>query len=328
MDRRRPRPAHVPRAHAPAPPVRHRGQRACARGPDGVDRDRRRCGATSSTCSSTATTSPLRARSQYARSLNPTELRAVHFDIDPLVTRELEATWAEVGPRNLTLEVIECPDRRIERAALELAAEAARPLDTECTIVLPRRSFPTRLERLLHDRTADCDRRGGHARAPGVRDRHPVPSRRRQAPPLPRALAAQATVPQRRRATRRCSRPTSCSRSAPRDATRGVRRDVARALEVLRSDPIGERAQGRRHADARVHAHGRLAARCSSSSRAAARSRASSEARASWSRGPSGSWQRKLAIINPDYELVAGPESDQLSRPCLAIGVPASLSTP
>ena len=26
--------------------------------------------------------------------------------------------------------------------------------------------------------------------------------------------------------------------------------------------------------------------------------------------GTVGSWQRKLAIINPDYELVAGPESD------------------
>ena len=26
--------------------------------------------------------------------------------------------------------------------------------------------------------------------------------------------------------------------------------------------------------------------------------------------GTVGSWQRKLAIINPDYELVSGPESD------------------
>jgi hypothetical protein len=34
---------------------------------------------------------------QYARSLNPAELRAVHFDVDPLVTRELESTWEEVG---------------------------------------------------------------------------------------------------------------------------------------------------------------------------------------------------------------------------------------
>ena len=92
---------------------------------------------------------------QYARSLNPTELRAIHFDIDPLVTRALEAAWADVGPRNLALEVIECLDRRVERATLELAAEAARPTDTECTIVLPRRNFSTRLERVLHDRTAD-----------------------------------------------------------------------------------------------------------------------------------------------------------------------------
>ena len=72
------------------------------------------------------------------------------------MTKELETAWAEVGPQNLTLEVIECPDRRIERSVLELAVEAARPEDTECTIVLPRRIFATRLARFLHDRTADA----------------------------------------------------------------------------------------------------------------------------------------------------------------------------
>ena len=157
---------------------------------------------------------------QYARSLNPTELRAIHFDIDPGVTRELESTWAELGPKNLTLEVIECPDRRIERAALELAAEAARPVDTECTIVLPRRNFPTRLERVLHDRTADAIAEAVTLVPRASGDRDPVPPRRREAPPVPRRAGGPGDGPAATDAQRAgAARPTCCSPSA-----RGTRR--------------------------------------------------------------------------------------------------------
>ena len=165
---------------------------------------RRRCGATSSTCSSTTTTSPRRARSSTrARSTRPSCARSTSTST-PGVTRELEATWAELGPRNLTLEVIECPDRRIERAALELAAEAARPVDTECTIVLPRRSFPTRLERVLHDRTADAIAEAvtlvPRASATVIPFRLDVAKRRR----FRGALAAEDAVPTAAREPRRC----------------------------------------------------------------------------------------------------------------------------
>jgi amino acid transporter len=91
----------------------------------------------------------------YARTLSQ-HTRAVHFDIDPEVTKELNARWAEVGPKWLPLDIIECPDRRLERATLELVAEMVADRDTECTILLPRRSFSTRLARILHDRTADA----------------------------------------------------------------------------------------------------------------------------------------------------------------------------
>ena len=91
----------------------------------------------------------------YARTLSQ-HSRAVHFDIDPTITGELRRQWAEVGPRWLPLDIIECQDRRLERATLELVADEVADEQTEVTILLPRRSFGSRLTRILHDRTADA----------------------------------------------------------------------------------------------------------------------------------------------------------------------------
>ena len=91
---------------------------------------------------------------EYARGMSQ-RTRAVHFDIDPAVTAELQRRWAQIGPRWLPLDIMICPDRRLERASLELVAEITADHETECTVLLPRRSFNSRLARLLHDRTAD-----------------------------------------------------------------------------------------------------------------------------------------------------------------------------
>ena len=48
-----------------------------------------------------------------------------------------------------------CPDRRLGRAAIELVADATLDGDTECTVLLPRRSYARVWQRFLHDRTAD-----------------------------------------------------------------------------------------------------------------------------------------------------------------------------
>ena len=57
--------------------------------------------------------------------------------------------------QDVPLEMIDTPDRRITRAAAELAVKEAEPDGTHVTVVLPRRSFSPLLGRLLHDRTAD-----------------------------------------------------------------------------------------------------------------------------------------------------------------------------
>ena len=50
---------------------------------------------------------------------------------------------------------MDCPDRRLPRAAAELVARETRDPGTQVTVVLPRRSYPPLLGRLLHDQTAD-----------------------------------------------------------------------------------------------------------------------------------------------------------------------------
>jgi amino acid transporter len=91
---------------------------------------------------------------RYARGLRPTALRAVHFVLDREKATSLREQWLRAD-RGIPLDLVDCPDRRIERAAAELvAAEAADP-GTYVTVVLPRRSYSPLLGRLLHDRTAD-----------------------------------------------------------------------------------------------------------------------------------------------------------------------------
>ncbi len=92
---------------------------------------------------------------RYARSLRPTQLRAVHFVIDSSHAAALGDHWAANDSVSVPLEMIECPDRRLSRAALELSARLTRDGRTEVTLLLPRRTYSPLLGRLLHDRTAD-----------------------------------------------------------------------------------------------------------------------------------------------------------------------------
>ncbi|MGO9583183.1 MAG: amino acid permease [Acidimicrobiales bacterium] len=92
---------------------------------------------------------------QYARMLDPDELRAVHFVLDSARAAELEAQWAELGLSRFPLDLVECPDRRLIRASMELVAEVAADGQTEVSVLLPHRVVPGAWQRLLHDRTSD-----------------------------------------------------------------------------------------------------------------------------------------------------------------------------
>jgi amino acid transporter len=91
---------------------------------------------------------------RYARSLRPDELRAVHFAIDMERAADLRQAWSDLGLSGVPLDIVECPDRRLTRAAVNLVAEVLDEKETELTVLLPRVEYGGSWRRLLHDRTA------------------------------------------------------------------------------------------------------------------------------------------------------------------------------
>src|SRR5437870_1575872 len=92
---------------------------------------------------------------QYARTLAPDELRAVHVAGDLHRAEELAAQWRRLGLARVSLELVDCPDRRIARSVLEVVAEATADGQTEVSVLVPRRMYRRSWHKLLHDRTAD-----------------------------------------------------------------------------------------------------------------------------------------------------------------------------
>jgi amino acid transporter len=93
---------------------------------------------------------------QYARTLMPDELRAVHVADDAHASEELAEDWRRLGLARFPLELVECPDRRVTRAVLGVVAEALADGDTEVSVLIPRLEHRRFWHRALHDRTADA----------------------------------------------------------------------------------------------------------------------------------------------------------------------------
>jgi amino acid transporter len=91
---------------------------------------------------------------RYARSQRPTQIRAVHFVIDSVRAERLREKWTRAD-RGVALDFIDCPDRRLTKAATDLVEREIQDPGTHVTVILPRRSYSPLLGRLLHDRTAD-----------------------------------------------------------------------------------------------------------------------------------------------------------------------------
>jgi amino acid transporter len=92
---------------------------------------------------------------QYARTLLPDELRAVHIVHDPQQAEELTEEWSRLALSRLSLELIDCPDRRIPQCVAEVVARETASGDTEVSVLVPRRHYLRFWHSLLHDRTAE-----------------------------------------------------------------------------------------------------------------------------------------------------------------------------
>jgi amino acid transporter len=91
---------------------------------------------------------------QFGRTLRPDELRAVHFVIDQHEADVLAEQWREHGLANMSLELIDCPDRRLTRSAVITVAHELSSGDSEVCVLLPERKFDGAWQRVLHDQTA------------------------------------------------------------------------------------------------------------------------------------------------------------------------------
>ncbi|HEX6569249.1 MAG TPA: amino acid permease, partial [Acidimicrobiales bacterium] len=92
---------------------------------------------------------------QYARTLTPDEMRAVHFVVDDDAGARLAGEWRRLGLSRVQLDLVACPDRRLTRAAVELVAHELSDGETEVSVLLPDRKYNGLWHRILHDRTAD-----------------------------------------------------------------------------------------------------------------------------------------------------------------------------
>jgi amino acid transporter len=247
---------------------------------------------------------------QYARTLSPDELRAVHFAVDPMEAGDLEADWSRLGLSRLPLDIIECPDRRLARCALELAAQTTADGTTELSILLPRRGFAAGWRRLLHDRSADRIAAGvgqlPHVNATivpfqltrgtkGDKARRFVESaaartvrttRENEAMDQELGVQAAGTTP--------IAEATWRSRVKVAGRVRSIRvptRTPTPNLECTLVDGSGAILlvfQGRRKIPG-IQQGARLVAQ-----------------------GTVGAWEGRLAILNPDYELIAGPDTEEV----------------
>ena len=94
---------------------------------------------------------------RYARSLNPRNLTAVHFVIDDQRAETISEDWAKnPALADVTLQLIDCPDRRLPNAAVDYSIRATVNEDVELTLLLPRRSYSRFLGKVLHDQTAEA----------------------------------------------------------------------------------------------------------------------------------------------------------------------------
>ncbi len=93
---------------------------------------------------------------QYARSLTPDEMRAVHFVIDDAHADALAEQWRRLGLQRVPLELVACPDRRLTRAAVECVARELSDHQTEVSVLLPERKYKGIWHRVLHDKTGEA----------------------------------------------------------------------------------------------------------------------------------------------------------------------------
>jgi hypothetical protein len=100
-------------------------------------------------------TAPTLRAVQYACTISPGSVRALHVEIEPEQRARVEAAWAQYGV-NVPLEVVDSPYRDLTTTVLEQLDRAARRAGDEAmlNVVIPEFVVATTVGRLLHNQSA------------------------------------------------------------------------------------------------------------------------------------------------------------------------------
>jgi len=91
---------------------------------------------------------------KYAKSINPTFIRAIHVDIDPVQTEKVKKRWEQFG-FGIPLEIIGSPYRNIIGPIMQRIREIEEEMEEDIvTVVIPEFVVSRWWENLLHSQTA------------------------------------------------------------------------------------------------------------------------------------------------------------------------------
>jgi hypothetical protein len=90
-----------------------------------------------------------------ARTMRTDRTEAVHIAVDEHRAQQLLAAWDDLRPDGIDLRVIDSPERKLSRSAVEHVGDLVADGRTQVSILIPRLLHHRRWHRLLHDATAE-----------------------------------------------------------------------------------------------------------------------------------------------------------------------------
>ncbi len=90
----------------------------------------------------------------YSRILGADSVTALHFVIDEKHAEALAQQWEAGGLGRTPLELLDCQDRRLRRAAGQVVMDALSDGDSQVSVLIPHRIYPRFSGSILHDQTS------------------------------------------------------------------------------------------------------------------------------------------------------------------------------
>jgi hypothetical protein len=90
-----------------------------------------------------------------ARTLRTDRTEAIHIAVDEHRAQKLIDAWEVLRPDHIDLRLIDSPERKLDRTAMEHVSDLVADGRTQVSVLIPRLLHKRRWHRLLHDSTAE-----------------------------------------------------------------------------------------------------------------------------------------------------------------------------